>query len=73
MVVEIYFVLPAQLDQPVAVETKSGPLGLQRTSRALRGPLGPPKGPFWASRGTCMTPERAKMSYYYVLCTWEVL
>ena len=65
--------LPTQLDQPVAVETKSGSLGpsedLQgppRTSRA-------PKGPFWAYGGTYMAPERAKMSYNYVLCTWEVL
>ena len=67
------WMLPTQLDQPVAVETKSGSLGpsedLQgppRTSRAL-------KGSFWAYGGTYMAPEWAKMSYNYVLYTWEVL
>ena len=65
--------LPTQLDQSVTVGTKLWPWGLLRTSRALRGPLGPPNGPFWVSGGTYMAPEWAKMSYNYVLCTWEVL
>ena len=38
--------LPTQLDQSVTVGTKLWPWGLLRTSRALRGPLGPPKGLF---------------------------
>ena len=38
--------LPTQLDQSVTVGTKLGLWGLLRTSRALRGPLGPPKGLF---------------------------
>ena len=38
--------LPTQLDQSVTVGTKLWPWGLLRTSRALRGPLGPQKGLF---------------------------
>ena len=38
--------LPTQLDQSVTVGTKLGLWGLLRTSRDLRGPLGPPKGLF---------------------------
>ena len=53
-----------------------GPLlgPLLRTFRALRGPPGPPKGPFWASVGTKMAPEWAKV--YVWLCVihvWRIL
>ena len=52
---------PTQLDQPVAVGTKSGPTGCP----------GPQKGPFWAKTGPFWGPRGAvgwsKMAYKHVL------